>query len=82
MKTNQVKTDANQDMLAEVKTNQAGMLARMEVKTDINLKEIKESVNQPQGNERQNKNQPSQGRCDSKGSGRRIDGKAGSQDQS
>jgi hypothetical protein len=44
MKTHRVKTDANQDMLAEMKTNQAGTLARREAKTDVNLKEIKEAI--------------------------------------
>jgi hypothetical protein len=40
-----VKTDANKEMLAEMKTNQAGILvARMEVKTHVNLMETKEAI--------------------------------------
>jgi hypothetical protein len=57
-------------LLAEMKTNQAELLARMEAKMDINLKEMKElRTNQP-------------GKHHPKGNERRIDSKAGSQDRS
>jgi hypothetical protein len=51
MKTNQPKMDANktkvktnQEMLAKMKTNRAEILATMEVKMGINLKEVKEEI--------------------------------------
>jgi hypothetical protein len=51
MKTNQETTDTSQEMLvkmeanqAEMKTNQVQMLARMEAKMDINLKEMKKEI--------------------------------------
>jgi hypothetical protein len=55
-KTNQAKTDANQEMLAEMKISQAEMLAKMEAKigstqenmivneTDANQREMKAEI--------------------------------------
>jgi TRAP-type mannitol/chloroaromatic compound transport system substrate-binding protein len=44
MDIHQAKADANQVMLTKMGANRAEMLARMEAKTDINLKEMKEEI--------------------------------------
>jgi hypothetical protein len=44
MYTNQAEIKINQEMLGEMKANQAEMLARMEAKMKANLQEIKEEL--------------------------------------